>query len=111
MHMHCSKIGLKMFKQIQGSVHCTSHQTFTQPVGQSLSQQLGNDFEGFFDFVTQQRVPDTGLMEWQMIVHIICSRPPGIYHFIILYPAGIFFGMKWVDLFLCPVLVIRAEQC
>ena len=64
--------------------------------GRSQSQPLGNDFEGFFDFVTQQRVPDTGLMEsqprlqqgswewlsghvltglWLMIIHIICCVP------------------------------------
>ena len=36
--MHCSKIGLKMFKLVQGgSVHCTSsHQTFTLITSHSL---------------------------------------------------------------------------
>lgn len=30
---------------------------------QEHSGDPGHDFEGFFDYVTQQRVPDTDLME------------------------------------------------
>ena len=102
------------------------------PVGRSQSQPLGNDFEGFFDFVTQQRVPDTGLMEsqprlqhrsWksrsgcrgcQVMFWMVDDHP----HHLLTPPWCISFyhtlsgqhlkilGLKWGDLFLWPVLVL-----